>query len=217
MISKGELILSLVCVALGLLLGMWGIFLTVHAPKKQVFGWLIVSAIILFGAIYAFDWNSKISPVNRTIAFYEANDFGRKMWIGGDHEPINLMNHPILEAETPPEGKHSYILSPAIRHQSSGVRARVNLFLRVPDACQLKPMDWVYSRKKWAPPNKAGADTEYHTIIDDVEDGVFAPSAEFGFEVSMPRECRMIFTLYGTDNLGRKINRREILVKLILK
>jgi hypothetical protein len=215
-ISKGELTLSLICVALSLLLGMWGVFLTIHAPKEQVVCSLIISTMILYGGIYVFDRNSKISPANKTIALYEANDCGRKIWKGLDHVAINLMEHPLLQAETPPENLHTYILHPAIRHDSNGLILRIRLFLQIPDTCELKPLSWVFDRKNWVPPNKIDGATIYDTTLELIEDGAFHPTAEFGFESPKGEACEITYRFYGTDDKGRAVMPKETKVTMIL-
>ena len=103
MLAHGELVLAMYSAALGLLLGMWGVFLHTHSSRKTITFSLLISACALLVAISLHNHYSSISPITKSIAVYEMNAWGRnKMWKGTAHASINLLTHPSLEAETQP-------------------------------------------------------------------------------------------------------------------
>jgi hypothetical protein len=217
MIARGEFVWALSCFGAGLLLNLWGILLVIHRPRNEIQLSIITTGLILVTFIVWVYRISRISPIARTIAVYEMNAWGNKMWKGTDHAAINLLTHPSLEAEIQTENRQQYILQPAIQHEEEGLAARMRMFIHVPDACHFTPLPFMYSRGRWIPPRiiREGS-TSYDTTLPDVASGDFRVASDFGFmrsDVEI-KTCQITYQIFGADNKERHIPSRETVVTI---
>lgn len=216
LLSKGELVLTLISVSSALLLGLLYILLFFHFPKLTIWIVLTISGLLSVGAIYFFDKNSKISPATKTITLYDLNDWEKKIWKGPDHEGINLTRTPTLDAEVRSENQQWYRLVPAVQHESNGRTLRLALTIKISNADQLKPRLTLFSRE-WTQKSVNGY-TEYTTIVDPVTYGrPCRVNESFGFERAQPGTYEIIYRIVGTDNNELEVRPKDTTVKLILK